>query len=76
MVCFRVLSVHANMFSCMSKLAQFVNILAQFVFARSYFGNKMAHFVSARIYDNKLLAFISDYFLDEVRAISVTESEK
>ena len=39
-------TAYANMFSRMSKLAQFVNILAQFVFVRSYFGNKMAHFVS------------------------------
>ena len=47
-VCFRVLSVHTNIFPLVSKLAKFVNILAKFVFARSYYGNKMAHFVSAR----------------------------
>ena len=48
MVCFRFLSVHANIFPLVSKLATFVNILAKYVFARSYYGNKMAHFVSAR----------------------------
>ena len=35
-----------SLFSHSLELAQFVNILAQFVFARSYFGNKLAHFVS------------------------------
>jgi len=48
MVCFRFLSVHANIFPLVSKLATFVNILAKYVFAWSYYSNKMAHFVSAR----------------------------
>ena len=73
MVCFRFLSVHANIFPLVSKLATFVNILAKYVFARSYYGNKMAHFVSARKYDNNCWHYVSDYVSDGLREISVTD---